>query len=131
MHPVLFWLAGAVTSLVFTLFIYSLTVAFGNVGQALAVVVMVVQVAGAGGTFPVEVLPQVYQSVYRFLPFTYGMNAMRECVGGMYQNDYAKDLGVLMIYAVISLIIGLILSKPFRPLNERIEVSKKKSGLML
>lgn len=130
-HPVLFWLAGAVTSLVFTLFIYSLTVAFGNVGQALAVVVMVVQVAGAGGTFPVEVLPQVYQSVYRFLPFTYGMNAMRECVGGMYQNDYAKDLGVLMIYAVISLIIGLILSKPFRPLNERIEVSKKKSGLML
>ena len=45
-HPVLFWLAGAVASLVFTLFIYSLTVAFGNVGEALAIVVMVIQKKG-------------------------------------------------------------------------------------
>lgn len=130
-HPFLFWVAGAVSSLVFTMFMYALTVAFGNVGQAIAVVVMVVQVAGAGGTFPVEVLPQVYQAVYRFLPFTYCMNAMRECVGGLYHLDFLKDIGILGIYFVISLFIGLVLRKPFVKLNEMIDRSKEKSGIML
>ena len=55
--------------------------ALGNVGEAVAVIVMVIQVAGAGGTFPIEVLPEVYQMIYKFLPFTYCMNALRECVG--------------------------------------------------
>ena len=87
-HPFLFWLASAASSFVFTLLIYSLTVAMGNVGEAVAVIVMVIQVAGAGGTFPIEVLPEVYQMIYKFLPFTYCMNALRECVGGLYKNDY-------------------------------------------
>lgn len=130
-HPALFYLAGAVTSFVFTLFIYSLTVAFGNVGEAVAVVVMVIQVAGAGGTFPVEVLPEVYQALYRFLPFTYCMNAMRECVGGMYEMDYWKDLGALGIYVLVSLFIGLVLAVPFRRLNSVIERSKERSKVML
>lgn len=130
-HPFLFYLAGVVTSFVFSLFIYSLTVAFGNVGEAVAVVVMVIQVAGAGGTFPVEVLPQVYQLVYKFLPFTYCMNAMRECVGGMYEMDYWKDLGILGIYVLLSLFIGLVLAIPFRRLNHVIEESKERSRVML
>lgn len=130
-HPVLFWLASACTSFMFTIFMYSLTVAFGNVGQAIAVVVMVIQVAGAGGTFPVEVLPEVYQMVYKYLPFTYAMNALRECVGGLYHFDYAFDLGVLGIYVLVSVFIGLVLSKPFAPLNAIIEKSKEKSGVMM
>lgn len=130
-NPFLFWLAGAVSSLVFTLFIYSLTVAFGNVGEALAIVVMVIQVAGAGGTFPIEVLPEVYQFVYRYLPFPYGMNAMRETVGGIYALDYWKYIGALSVYLVISLFIGLVLAIPFRKLNHMIEESKEKSGVMI
>lgn len=130
-HPFLFWLASAVMSLAFSIFMYSLTVAFGNVGQAIAVVIMVVQVAGAGGTFPVEVLPKVYQMIYRFLPFTYGLGALRECVGGMYHMDYLKDLGILGIYIIISIIIGILLKKPFAKLMRMMEESKEKSGIML
>lgn len=130
-NPFLFWFAGAVSSLVFTLFIYSLTVAFGNVGEALAIVVMVIQVAGAGGTFPIEVLPQIYQSIYKYLPFPYGINAMRETVGGIYAMDYWKYLGYLSIYIVISLFIGLVVAIPFRKLNHIIEESKEKSGVMI
>ncbi len=130
-NPFLFWFAGAVSSLVFTLFIYSLTVAFGNVGEALAIVVMVIQVAGAGGTFPIEVLPQIYQSIYKYLPFPYGINAMRETVGGIYALDYWKYLGYLSIYLVISLFIGLVVAIPFRKLNHIIEESKEKSGVMI
>lgn len=130
-NPFLFWLAAAVSSLVFTLFIYSLTVAFGNVGEALAIIVMVIQVAGAGGTFPIETLPEVYQFLYKYLPFPYGMNAMRETIGGIYQMDYWKCIGALGIYLVISLFIGLVLAKPFRKLNHIIEQSKEKSGVMI
>lgn len=130
-NPFLFWLAGAVASLVFTLFIYSLTVAFGNVGEAIAIVVMVIQVAGAGGTFPIEVLPKIYQAVYQYLPFPYGMNAMRETIGGIYEMDYWKYLGSLFIYILISLFIGLIVAKPFRKLNHIIEESKEKTGIMI
>ena len=130
-HPFLFWLASAASSFVFTLLIYSLTVAMGNVGEAVAVIVMVIQVAGAGGTFPIEVLPEVYQMIYKFLPFTYCMNALRECVGGVYKNDYWMDLRALGIYILISLFIGLVVAVPLRRLNKVIERSKEKSKVML
>ncbi len=130
-HPFLFWCACALTSVVFTFMMYSLTVAWGNVGEAVAVVIMVIQVAGAGGTFPVEVLPQVYQMIYKYMPFKYAMNALRECVGGMYGLDYAKDLAILLIYIVISFVIGFFLGRPFKKLNEAIEKSKKRSGLII
>ena len=130
-HPFLFWLAAACSSFVFSLFMYSLTVAFGNVGEAIAVVVMVIQVAGAGGTFPIEVLPEVYQAIYKFLPFTYCLNAMRACVGGMYQMEYIKDIVILGVYVLVSLFIGLIAAIPFRGMNQKIEESKERSKVLL
>lgn len=126
-----FWLAASVTSFVFTLICYSLTVAFENVGEALAVVIMVIQVAGAGGTFPIQVLPQVYQAIYRFLPFTHAMEALRECVGGFYSTYYYECLGKLLIYVFISLFIGLVVAIPCKKLNQMIEKSKEHSGVMI
>lgn len=130
-HPIAFALAAMMTSFVFTFLIYSLTVAFGNIGEAIAVVIMVIQVAGAGGTFPVEVLPSVYQYLYKFMPFSYCMNALRECVAGMYQHTYGKCLATLLIYVGISVIIGLLLAKPCAKLLDKLEHSKEKSGLFI
>ncbi len=129
--PFLFWFACSFISFVFTLMMYSLTVAFGNVGEAIAVVIMVLQVAGAGGTFPIEVLPEIYQKLYVFLPFTYGLRAMKECVAGMYGMDYWISLLWLSVFAAVSLFIGLVLAIPCRRLNEKIEESKAKTGIML
>ena len=131
LHPVLLWLVCSMSSFVFSIFIYSLTVAMGNVGEAVAIIVMVIQVAGAGGTFPVEVLPKVYQMVYKFLPFNYAMNAMRECVGGFYGTYYWECLLKLIIYIPVSLFIGLALGRLFERFNEMIEKSKEDSGVML
>lgn len=107
------------------------SVAFENVGEALAVVIMVIQVAGAGGTFPIQVLPQAYQAIYRFLPFTHAMEALRECVGGFYSNYYYQCLGKLLIYVFISLFIGLVVAIPCKKLNQIIEKSKEHSGVMI
>ena len=130
-HPIAFALAAMMTSFVFTFLIYSLTVAFGNIGEAIAVIIMVIQVAGAGGTFPVEVLPSVYQYLYKFMPFSYCMNALRECVAGMYQHTYGRCLATLLIYVGISVIIGLLLAKPCAKLLDKLEHSKEKSGLFI
>lgn len=130
-HPFLFWCASALASFVFTLLIYSLTYAFGNVGEALAVVIMVIQVAGAGGTFPKEVLPDIYQQAYTYLPFPYAMDALKEAVGGIYGNAHLKSLGWLAVFLPVSLLVGLVLSIPFRRLNAVIEESKERSKLMI
>lgn len=130
-HPFLFWLAASCISFVFTMIMYSLTYAFGNVGEALAVIIMVVQVAGAGCTFPIEVLPAVFQAIYKFLPFVYSMNLLKSCVGGMYEAEYWINLGIMACYAVIFILIGIFMKKPFAKLNEMIEKSKEKSGVML
>lgn len=130
-HLFLFWCSAALASFVFTLLIYSLTFAFGNVGEALAVVIMVIQVAGAGGTFPKEVLPDIYQRIYAYLPFPYAMDAMKEAVGGIYEHAHLDSLKYLAAFLPAALFIGLVLSIPFRRLNTMIEKSKERSKLMI
>lgn len=129
-HPILFWVASALTSFVFTLLLYSLTYAFGVVGEAIAVVLMVIQVAGSGGTFPIEVLPKIFQVLYEYMPFNYSMNAMRECIGGMHGNDFGIYLSGLFVYVVLSLLIGLLLSIPLKKLNRKIDKVKEATGIM-
>ena len=130
-NPIKFIFGCLFISFVFTMISYSMTYAFDNVGEALVVVIMVIQVAGAGGTFPVEVLPKVYQAIYKYMPFNYAMNALRECVGGLYRWDYFRYIGYLLVFVVVSLFIGLVLSIPAKKLNEMIIESKNKSGVML
>ena len=130
-HPFKFWFAAAFTSFVFTMITYSLTVAFENVGEAAAVVIMVIQVAGAGGTFPIQCLPAIYQAIYKYLPFTYAMDALRECVGGTYSLYYWKCILALLVYVGICLFIGLVIAKPCRKLNAIVDKSKEKSEIMI
>lgn len=120
-HPVSFIVTGAVTSLTFSLLIYSLTISFGDIGKALAVVVMVLQIAGSSGTYPIEALPSFFRAVYIFFPFPYAINAMRECIGGMYENTLGKCYITLLLFGAASLVIGLVIRKPFIRLNHFIE----------
>ena len=92
---------------------------------------MVIQVAGAGGTFPIEVLPKVFQILYKFMPFNYSMNALRECIAGFYKNTYRDCMLTLIIYGLIAVFVGVVLYHPFKILNEKIESSKEKSGILL
>lgn len=129
-QPMLFMLAGWVSSFVFTLIIYTLTVSFGDIGKALAVVFLVIQIAGAGGTFPVEVVPEFFQGVYPFLPFTYGINAMREAVAGPYGADYWFDLLKLLAFVPFALVLGLLLRRPLIRFNEFFEKRIEDTHLM-
>lgn len=116
-HPWLMWLAAAITSVVFVLFIYALTLSFGDVGKAIVVVVMVVQIAGSSGSYPIEILPEIFDKIYKFFPFPYAINAMREALCGTYGHDYLWYLVELSVFAVLGLAIGLLIRKPFIGMN--------------
>lgn len=129
-HPFLFLLACWFSSIVYVNIIYTLTVSFGDIGKAASVVLLVMQVAGSGGTFPIEVAPKFFQMVYPLLPFVHSMAAMRETVGGMYGMTYWIELGKLGIFLIVSLIVGLLLRKPIIRLNDAFTEKLEETKIM-
>ena len=121
LHPILFYIASAFTSMVFSLLIYALVVAFADVGKAIAVVILVLQIAGSSGTYPIELLPEFFKNVYLFFPFPYAINALRECVAGMYEADYVIYLLELSIFLILALVIGIWIRRPFDSLKHFME----------
>ncbi len=129
-HPFLFWVVGALTSLTFTLLIYALVYSFGDVGKAIAVVVLVLQIAGSSGTYPIELLPEFFQKVYIFFPFPYAINAMRECICGLYEADIVVYLLKLLTFLVVGLVVGLWIRIPFEGLNHYMEERMEDTEMM-
>ena len=129
-HPFLFMLAGWFSSIVYVNIIYTLTVSFGDIGKAVSVVLLVMQVAGSGGTFPIEVAPAFFKAVYPLLPFVHSMAALRETIGGMYGMTYWTELGKLGIFLILSLILGLLLRKPVIRMNEAFAEKLEETKIM-
>lgn len=129
-YPRRFLFAALVTSLTFSLLIYALTISFGDVGKAVIVVLMVIQIAGSSGTYPIEILPVFYQKLYIFFPFPYAINAMREAVAGMYEHDYALYLLQLLIFAAAALVLGLVVRLPFRKFAHFMEQRMEDTEIM-
>ena len=129
-EPALFFLAASFTATAFSLLIYSLTLAFGDVGKAVCVIVMVLQIAGSSGTFPIELLPDTYQKIYIFFPFPYAITAMREALAGMYGTAYMEALAKLILFMLEGLLIGLVIRIPFVKLNHFVEERMEDTELM-
>ena len=121
----MFILAGVLAAVAFTVFVFSLGYTFGDVGKAIGIIFLVVQIGGSGGTFPIDVTPQFFRVLNPYLPFTFVIEAMRECVCGTYAGDYWIDLLKLFAYILAGLIIGIgvrfIVKKPVRFFEKQIK----------
>ena len=129
-HPLQFLLAGWVAGFVFSNMIYTLTVSFGDVGKAIAVVLLVMQVAGSGGTFPIEMTADFFQGVYPFLPFTHAINAMHAAMAGAYGMEFWTELGILASYLLPSLALGLVFRRPVIRANQWVTEKLEETKLM-
>ena len=129
-HPGLFLLSGVVTSLTCSMLAYSMAIAFGNIGKALFVVFLIIQIAGSGGSYPIELLPDFFQQVYLFFPFPYAINAMREAIAGLYQNNYLIYLLQLLLFFGVGLFVGLVLKRPLDGINRYMNDQLEKSEMM-
>ena len=129
-HPWLMWLSAAVTSMVFVALIYALTLAFGDIGRAAVVVIMMIQIAGSSGTYPIEILPDIFEKIFLFFPFPYAINAMREAICGMYQYDFWIYLAQLMIFFLCAVAIGIFIRKPFTGMKQFMYDKMKETEVM-
>ena len=114
---------------VFVCIVYSLVSIFGNVGKSMAIILLVLQVAGSGGTFPIQMTPAFFQAIYPFLPFTYAISAIRETVGGMLWDIVTRDLLVLSAFVVV-MIVALLLKTPINKSSEKFVENAKGSKII-
>jgi len=130
-YPFYFVLSIMMSSFVFMLFVYSVTLSFGRVGLALSVIVLVLQIAGTGGTFPVEMLPKPYQVALPVTPFYPALMLMRETIGGFYGNNYLKYTLILLSHTIIPLLLGLIFRTPLIHMLEKIDKELEKTAMIV
>ncbi len=128
-NPISFVMLSIFTSVVFTSIVYSLVSIFGNVGKAMCIVLLVIQVAASGGTFPIQVTPQFFQNINPLLPFTYAISALRETLGGVYKPNLVRDISVLVIFMVIPIAFTLILKGPINKASSGLKSKLNESDL--
>ncbi|RSX50393.1 YhgE/Pip domain-containing protein [Bifidobacterium callimiconis] len=111
-NPVAFVFSGLLISFVYVNVIYALAASLKHIGKAVAVILVIVQIPGSSGMYPIEMMPDFFRRLYPFLPFTYGINAMRETIGGAYGSHYWHDLGTLLWFLAAALLLGLV-ARPY------------------
>ncbi|MYL37579.1 YhgE/Pip domain-containing protein [Halobacillus litoralis] len=124
-----FVLFGLLISFVFMTLVFTLVSVLGDVGKAGAIVMLVLQIAGSGGTYPVALLPEFFQTIHPFLPFSYAIDLMREAVGGIVPARVKTDLLFLGIFGGVFLLIGIFLKGPLHNRTRQVKAKSRESGL--
>lgn len=114
---------------VYLAIIYSLAVSFGHVGKGIILLLVVMQIPGASGIYPIEMVPKFFQDLYPFFPFSHGIDAMRETLGGFYGTTYLRNVAVLVLYAVLAFAIGIFLRQRLGSFTRLLNRSVAETGL--
>jgi len=107
--PYRFVIYALMISLLFSAIIYTTVCLLGNVGKAVCIILLVLQIGSSGGTFPIQMTSSFFQALYPKVPFTYSISLLREAVGGVYIPAVNRDMKILLTYLVITLVGGAIL----------------------
>lgn len=115
--PPIFVLTGAITSLVYLSIVYALSTTFMHIGKGLCLALVMVQIPGASGLYPVEMLPGFFRVLAPIVPFTYSIGAFRETIAGFYDHRWLTMIGALLLFAAVAFIIGLVVRPALTNLN--------------
>ncbi|MFP3885837.1 YhgE/Pip domain-containing protein [Priestia filamentosa] len=111
-EPTAFVLSAIFISMVFLTIIYTFVSVFGNIGKAFAIILLVLQISGSGGTFPIQTTPPFFQAINPFLPFTYAIGLLRETTGGIVRDIMIHDILLLALFLFIAILLAFLLKKP-------------------
>ena len=125
-----FILFSLLIAVVFTALIYTFVSVFGNIGKGLAIILLVLQVAGSGSNFPIEVSSSFFQHIYPFLPFTYAVKLLRESVGGIYWPTAIQCIVVLSGITILFGLFGTLFKKPLARIVNKFNEEAKKSKII-
>lgn len=129
-HPLQFMGTLWLTAVVFSFLLYTLIATFGNAGKALGVLLLVLQISGAGGAFPLAILPSFYSSISPFLPATHAITALRASIAGYAGHEYGDAMWFLASFILFAAFLGLAL-RPLLVRNNRRMVEKLEATKLL
>ena len=128
--PYRFVIYALLISLLFSSIIYTIVCILGNVGKAVCIVLLVLQLGSSGGTFPIQMTSEFFQALYPKVPFTYSIGLLREAVGGVYIPAVERDIKILFIYLIVVLVGGAILVS-LKARSARLSRERERSKLFL
>lgn len=128
--PGMFVVFSIYVAIIFSIFIYTNVSVFGNVGKAIIMIALVLQVSASGGTFPIELTPSFFQDINPLLPFKYAIGGMRETVAGILPEALLYNISALAVYLIIALLAGIFLKGIINRVLHRFVKQFKESGLV-
>jgi putative membrane protein len=96
-HPWLVWLAAVLGSMTFVSVILFLIAVWGDAGRLPAVVLLILQLAAAGGIYPVELSGRFYEAIHPYMPLTALVNAFRATMFGSYEGVWSGSAMILVL----------------------------------
>ncbi|BCZ45212.1 phage infection protein [Clostridium gelidum] len=130
-HPIMFVFYSIFVSVVFMIIIYTAVSIWGHTGIIIGVVLLVIQVAGTSGNFPIEVNPSIFQKIFPILPFNYAISGMRQVMAGIVYSILIRDSAILCAFMMISIIIGILFKKVTNKKRRKIVEKLKESSIMI
>ena len=110
LNTALYYASCAIIAIAFMSVIQFLIMNFGDIGKFIALIVLVLQLAASGGTFPVETINKGFQAFTNFLPMTYAIRLLKESLILMDTGFASKNILVLSIFTMASLLITVIVT---------------------
>lgn len=95
-------------SLAFMAFIAFLAIAFGRIGEFIALIFMVFNLGASAGTYPLETAPHWYTVLHPFVPFTYSVNGFRSVIANataVPTTEIFFFVGLLVVSALLTYLI--------------------------
>lgn len=126
---ILFILFGAISSLAFSIIVYTNVSVFGDIGKALNVILLVMQLAGSGGAYPIQVAPLIFRILQPFFPFTYALSGVRESIAGVLISQATLDVVMLILFGIISLLFGLFFKDKVEKYIHKFHTKFEESGI--
>ncbi|MGY2894025.1 putative membrane protein [Deinococcus sp. UYEF24] len=108
LHPGLLVFTAVAASLTFMLLVLALNLLLGAAGRLLALVLLVIQLAASGGSYPVELSSPFFQWLHTYIPVTDAINAMRYALFGSYEGQYGVFMLRMLAVALVSLVVALL-----------------------
>ncbi len=112
-NPLMFIFSCYSVALAFMMLIYSLISVFGDVGKGIVIILLVFQISGTGGIYPVEIMNEIFGIIYPYLPMTHAINLIRESQLGLIWANYIPSFLVLLALGLVIPIIAFVLKRSF------------------
>lgn len=128
-NPLLFIFSATLVSVLFMVLIYSLISALGQVGKGLGVILLVLQISGTGGIYPIEIMHWFFQWLYPYLPMTYAITLIREAQLGLVWSNYLPALAILLGLGIVTVIVAVIIKEKADKASHYFEERLEDTGL--